>query len=171
MVEGRHRGELLKLINKTITQPRLGAEVGVKVGKNALGLLLAYPQLYLHLVDLWARAEDKDSTILRTQMYGERWEIHHGKSTEMAEFVPDGLDFVFIDADHSYENCLADMIAYFPKVREGGLFSGHDYRKPNTFPGVDRAVAEFTKQTGVEFNEAPGNIWWAIKPGLEKTTT
>jgi hypothetical protein len=53
---------------------------------------------------------------------------------------------IFIDADHSYESVLADILAWRPKARK--LICGHDYKK--TWPGVQRAVQEvFGKDFGV----------------------
>lgn len=61
-------------------------------------------------------------------------------SVEAAELYQDkSLDFVFIDASHTYENVYADIKAYLPKIRSGGVIGGHDY---TTSDGVRRAVAE-----------------------------
>jgi cephalosporin hydroxylase len=48
------------------------------------------------------------------------------------------LDFVFIDADHKYEGVLADITAWLPKIRDGGIIAGHDY----DWDGVKKAVNE-----------------------------
>jgi hypothetical protein len=48
------------------------------------------------------------------------------------------LDMVFIDAAHDYDNVLADITAWLPKVKPGGIISGHDY----PYPDVRRAVDE-----------------------------
>lgn len=48
------------------------------------------------------------------------------------------FDFVFIDADHSYEGCAGDIEAYEPLVRPKGVLAGHDYH----WPGVKQAVDE-----------------------------
>lgn len=37
------------------------------------------------------------------------------------------LDFVFIDADHSYEIVKKDITEWYPKVKIGGTIAGHDY--------------------------------------------
>lgn len=44
-----------------------------------------------------------------------------------AKFAPRSIDFVFIDAAHDFDNVMADIAAWLPKVREGGIIAGHDY--------------------------------------------
>jgi len=59
------------------------------------------------------------------------------------------LDFVYIDADHSYKSVKEDINAWAPKVREGGIVAGHDYyltRAGNI--GVIAAVNEYVKEHG-----------------------
>jgi hypothetical protein len=73
------------------------------------------------------------------------------------------LDFVFIDADHSYEGCKADIEAWAPKIAPGGWLCGHDYANPN-FPlfGVKRAVDEFVAAKGLTL-EIGENLTWFVK--------
>jgi predicted O-methyltransferase YrrM len=51
------------------------------------------------------------------------------------------FDFVFIDADHSYEGVKADIEGFLPLVMPGGIIAGDDYSVPD-YPGVVRAVDE-----------------------------
>lgn len=45
-----------------------------------------------------------------------------------SEQIEDGsLDWLFIDADHTYEGVTSDIVAWWPKLKPGGLISGHDY--------------------------------------------
>lgn len=62
-------------------------------------------------------------------------------SVEAAATYADGcLDAVFIDASHDYESVRADILAWRPKVRAGGILAGHDYGAG--WPGVQQAVDE-----------------------------
>jgi predicted O-methyltransferase YrrM len=54
--------------------------------------------------------------------------------------LPGGADFIFIDADHSYEAVRADIAAWRRRLVPGGLIAGHDYDAH--WPGVMRAVDE-----------------------------
>lgn len=51
-------------------------------------------------------------------------------------------DFVFIDADHSYEGVRQDTLDIFPSVRSGGWIAFHDTVFPDQSYGVARWVAE-----------------------------
>jgi predicted O-methyltransferase YrrM len=60
--------------------------------------------------------------------------VHRRLSVAAAEdFADDSLDFVFIDATHTYDAVSRDLSAWWPKVKAGGLLAGHDYIH---FPGV-----------------------------------
>jgi len=57
------------------------------------------------------------------------------------------LDFVFIDGSHKYEDVVADIKAWLPKIKKGGFLAGHDY--VNTWPEVVRAVNDTLKKSNV----------------------
>lgn len=61
-------------------------------------------------------------------------------------------DLIFIDADHSYEAVKADITAWLPKVKKGGVIAGHDYPRS----AVKKAVHEVLGE--VEHDES--TIWF-----------
>jgi predicted O-methyltransferase YrrM len=142
-----------------------GAEIGIGKGLNAMHFLKMCPQVHMIEVGIWPadyRSSDDGPAYGHKQQEKNRiralsrLSVHHERvttmlmeSTEAARFIPDGsLDFVFIDADHSYEGCKADIIAWAPKVRRGGFVTGHDYYE--RYPGVIRAVDEFFPERELE---------------------
>jgi len=158
-----------------VQDPR-GAEIGVFTGALSRRLL-AREDITLHMVDSWTTAEmDSDyaqsgdfhaklsqreqdqhfgEALQSVRPFGARAQILRMASCEAAARIPDhSLDFVFIDADHSYEGCKADIQAWLPKLKPSGFISGHDYDNTD-FPcfGVKQAVDEIfgTPETGANF--------------------
>lgn len=69
------------------------------------------------------------------------------------QFEDESIDFIFIDASHDYENVLADITAWYPKLKPGGLIAGDDYAP--CWGGVIQAVNEyFTDKTVFFLNGA-----------------
>merc|ERR1740121_1526915 len=65
---------------------------------------------------------------LRDALLSGRAQIVDMDSTMAASTVADGeLDFVYLDARHDLAGVVADIRAWWPKVRPGGVFAGHDY--------------------------------------------
>jgi len=69
------------------------------------------------------------------------------------EFENESVDFIFIDADHKYESVVKDIQAWLPKLKVGGVMSGHDYTQPTA--GVKKAVEELLP----DFKLGTDEIW------------
>jgi hypothetical protein len=84
------------------------------------------------------------------------------RSLEAAASFPERhFDFVFIDADHSYEGCRNDIAAWKGKVRPGGWLCGHDYTtKAGRDVGVVRAVDEFCMAHGLTLETDANSTWF-----------
>lgn len=67
-------------------------------------------------------------------------------------FMGDYFDFIYLDADHSYDFVKRNLEEWYPKVKKGGLFAGHDYINgtmgDGTVFGVKKAVDEFVEDIG-----------------------
>lgn len=88
-------------------------------------------------------------------------------TTNAAKLFPDEyFDLIYIDADHTYEGCKADIEAWYPKVKKGGFIIGDDYsnmRAPHTGVkfGVIKAVNEFFNNNTIY--QLPMRGWAVIK--------
>jgi hypothetical protein len=166
------RGWLMSLIEGH--DLRVGAEVGVWKGETTFFLLDHAPNLTLHAVDLWERQPGHEcydvpsvtrgghtekiafdelyyNFLKKASLpeYNDRLFVHKDWSHKAAVTIPDGsLDFVFLDADHSYEAVKRDIEVWKPKVMPGGFLMGHDTH----MDGVRRAVMECLTDYEVSFD-------------------
>lgn len=153
-VEKISKSEIIKDVKTRHDLPSLlypnsiGVEVGVCRGVFSIILLKSQKFKRLYSVDNWgnlASSAHKRNYLVSVIDLAE----HRNMSTilkmpsiEAATYFQDHtLDFVYIDAAHDYKNVCQDIEAWWPKVRPGSLFSGHDYF--DRCPGVIRAVNEF----------------------------
>lgn len=94
--------------------------------------------------------------------------LYRLKGVDAAEvFQDETFDFVYLDGDHKYEPVAADIAAWWPKVRQGGILAGHDYIERSHIEefGVIPAVTEFCERYNLTVqttNEAFAT-WWVTK--------
>jgi glycosyltransferase involved in cell wall biosynthesis len=162
-----------------------GAEIGVYSGTLSGFIYSRWLGKKLHLVDRWKETPGYDDLANQPQeeqdklyeLVKEMFEdcedvnIIRDESLNAVKQFEDGqLDWVYIDADHSYDAVKADIEAWFPKVRIGGLVSGDDYfdgtLEIGEF-GVKSVVDEFVAKHGYELKfEATKNklpSWYFVK--------
>lgn len=134
-----------------------GAEIGVFRGHFSSYILETVPDVKLHCIDPWATYENSQlteehqrrneaRTLKRLDPYikSGKCVIHKEYSEKASEKFKDGsLDFILIDADHSFDGCALDLIKWVPKVRKGGMVAVHDYCAMNR-NGVVKAVDAYT---------------------------
>jgi hypothetical protein len=56
---------------------------------------------------------------------------------------------IYIDGDHDYIGIKNDLINYYPKLKTGGIFAGHDYTEDC---GVPLAVNEFLDEKNLKLS-------------------
>jgi hypothetical protein len=158
--------------------PRIGVEVGVAFAGNAENLLSKLPQLdKLYLVDPYQYRRGYDDPMNVPQpvfdrMYRyvlDKLDRYQGRaclirdtSANVAAAWTQPVDFVFIDAEHTYEGVLQDINAWMPHVRSGGLITGHDYKHVN-FPGLTKAVHKVFDRLGWPVTDAGEYVWTVRK--------
>jgi len=167
----------------------VGAEVGVFRGVFAAKLLAALPGIKTYYaIDPWEMYDDHYKTLQRNscertvnqnnayKQFLNRVKPWQNKIVVLRKMsmdalidVPDeSLDWVFVDANHSYEYSKADILGWSPKVKPGGLISGHDIIDKGKAKGVvrkipfgvDRAVKEIFPHFQMDAN---ANVWWVFR--------
>ena len=146
----------------------VGVEVGVASGVHALEMLQNLDLKRLYLVDVWgeyveegipgntADHEERARELLKDY---KQVVFLKGLSVEMAKQIKEKVDFVYIDANHQYEFVKADILAWLPKVKKGGMICGHDFGRD----GVYKAVLEiFPYGNFPNRDKDSSDDWWAI---------
>jgi predicted O-methyltransferase YrrM len=67
------------------------------------------------------------------------------------------LDFVYIDALHTYDECRTQIHTWSKKLKKGGVIAGHDFSEQ--FPGIVKAVIE---ELGIPTKIYPDSSWYFI---------
>ena len=137
-------------------------ELGVRSGNSTSAFLAALEANGGHLwsVDInppQVPAEWHDS---------ELWTFHHGNDLDMQAVLPETCDVLFIDTSHTMEHTLAELRAFVPRVRPGGIVLCHDTQwlypnisLPRKGGPVTEALDVFCAETGHHWenrDSAPG---------------
>lgn len=171
----------------TVTKPALsqlkgrsnliGAEIGVASGIHAACFLLELDIDIVYLIDpyiaykceyesvsLERTREMENNADIKLAKYKHKIRWIKKKSVDAVKFIADNsLDFVYIDGNHTYKSVAKDILSYYPKIKKGGLLSGHDY----DYGSIKRAVNEFINNQNLKLYT--GRIrprkydWWAWK--------
>jgi len=163
-------------ILKRLPENAIMAEIGVWKGSNAYNILTENETVKIILIDRWkpytpSEIEQegftqvpqsslakfnlvKRQTYTRMEKFTDRVTIVETYSEMAAKyFSPQHFDLVFIDALHSFEGCLADIKAWYRKVKIDGYIGGHDI----TRDGVRTAVE---KMFGNNYDLGTDKTWW-----------
>ena len=154
-------------------QPLIGVEIGVAGGDNSKSMLKNLNMKMLYLVDPYISYEDGVTTHSEHFIAGLKCvndtlailpnvTFIRKKSENATKEIPNNLDFVYIDGNHSYESVKKDITFYYPKVKVGGFIGGHDFE--SRFVGLCSAVMEFAEENNLILTGGAGrNDWWIKK--------
>lgn len=136
----------------------IGLELGILRAESFCTLLQNCPNIKkLYGVDSWKPYHDillKPYSVSEKQQemikfiayhnikfsgYQDKAVILEKDSNQALEDIPDAyLDFIFLDAYMNYDQVMNDLEGWYPKVKTGGLFAGHDYNSVAVQKGVDQ---------------------------------
>lgn len=138
-----NREEILKKIKQV--NNGICVEIGVFKGEYSKKILEQNPKK-LYMIDIWEPVEknyddltnnknhpDAYSEALKiAKLYSNKTITIKKDSIEAAlNFKDESIDFLYIDANHAYDFIKKDIEIWYPKVKKGGIFGGHDYLKIN----------------------------------------
>jgi len=161
-------GEDVPSMLKNVKNP-IGIEIGTDQGTTTEYLLRTIPDLTLYGVDDYTENRTENVQNLTFEIYtkkvlpySDRFK-HYRKTSDDAvnEFEDESVDFVFVDGDHRYAQVLKDCQNYYAKLKNGGLFCGHDW----SLPEVNRAVVEFALSIGKadSIKTMKQDVWYWVK--------
>jgi hypothetical protein len=162
------------------------AEIGVQCGDFSRSILRKAKPRRLHLIDCWEvyredleyphdgfagsqndhqRNHDRVLARFAAEIATGRVMLHRGYSVPVLRTFPDAyFDWIYIDANHTYDAVSSELAAAMPKIKPGGVIAGHDYIDSpywrNRNFGVVEAVNEFCVEQGWEIiGQTPGPGW------------
>jgi hypothetical protein len=107
----------------------VGVEIGVAWGENAKSILETLPMKKLYLIDPYTPYLQDGKLIMnykdcfpiakeKPSKFKDKVQFILKKSSEAVNNLPDNLDFVYIDGNHTYEFVKKDIDLYYPKIRK-----------------------------------------------------
>lgn len=174
-----YRSDLAKVIGEVGF--KVGAEIGVRRGNYSQTLCDSIPDLKIYCVDPYIpypggrmtqeRQDRVYAYALRRLKNYDAIFIRKPSTEAVKDFEDNSLDFVYIDARHDFDNCMTDIILWAPKVRSGGMVSGHDYfyhYSINVIPAVNaytfaHNISEWYITDGDENDPGVPSSWFWVK--------
>ena len=141
----RYRDQLGMYMNQeTSVEYKIGAELGVQRGIFSRRMMEVWPKSTEYwLVDLWSQQANYtdaanmdnetqetiyETALRKTKQWEHKIKICRGYTSTCAPKFQDGyFDFIYVDARHDFKGVLVDMDEWWPKLKVGGIFAGHDY--------------------------------------------
>jgi hypothetical protein len=188
-VEQVYRREEIPLLLNSLGLLGAGIELGVRKGDFSEWLLDTWSGEKLFSIDPWQTdapeqyvdisnvTQDQhdafhEETRRRLARFGDRSVVWRTTGEDAApSFPPECLDFVYVDARHDEASVFEDLECWWPRLRRGGVMSGHDYLDgvlPEGNFGVQSAVDAFFGPLGVEVratvDDMPWPSWIVMKP-------
>ena len=181
----KHHAVLVRLLQElqadSPLEPLTAVEVGVYMGGASAVMLRLLPDLELTMIDPWeAGYEDAGSISSMDQEQFDHCYAAAANATDFAEarrrllpmhsaraarlIADNSRSMVLLDGEHTKKAQSEDLRLWWPKVKPGGFFVGHDYGH-RRFPGVREAVDEWAKDVAqiITVEKDGSTVWWTRK--------
>jgi len=184
MNTNKNREELIPAVLNSINA-KTGVEVGVFRGEFSKILLESWPGT-LYMIDPWRPLGDEyldssnhknfydeyTSTVENIRGLEDRGFMLRGLGEELVNmFADESLDFVYIDANHAYDYVKRDMEVWYPKLKKGGLFAGHDYLSIDWANSTEYKLCDNSKDRIINPNWGDGEYFagiFGVNPAVDE---
>lgn len=119
--------ETLHQLAKMLPPNPIIVNIGACFGTSAMALLEDRPDAFVFSVDVWVCPKER-AHLNQSDCDHKRVVRVLGDSAEIGIHWPYFVDMVFVDGGHEYEQVLADIAAWLPKIQPGGIIAFHDYK-------------------------------------------
>jgi hypothetical protein len=160
-----HRNDFYKLFDSNI---KIGAELGVAGGGFSDILVNTHNFENFFCIDKWNdHHNEKERQKVITRFAGKtNVNIVQKTFSEAAlDFEDEFFDFLYIDGyAHTGQNSGLTLLEWYPKLRIGGIFAGHDYHEK--WMPTKKIVDLFSKCLGKSLSLTEGDVfpsWYFLK--------
>lgn len=143
-------------------------EIGRFRGGSTLALALANGESPIVSIDIAPVDDERLRIVLDEHEVGRNVHLLIGDSRngQFAEAGTDSYDLLFVDGDHSYEGCLADLERWWPGLAVGGSVLLHDCYQGNEVQQAADAFFGRNKAGFVRSTWIPGAHWLTSEGSL-----
>lgn len=159
-------------VKEKLKGPLVVAEIGVQRAFNAVAMLEGLDIERLYLIDPYKAYIDSSFEFKQETQNA----IYAIMFKNIQKFIPkvvliskdsvfaaslfqkEFFDFVYIDGWHQYPAVKKDIEVWWSRVKAGGVLGGHDIGHVE-FPGVARAVEQFSKKIGKPYQAVNDSDW------------
>ena len=130
------------------------------------------PSEDVHMNDEYVKQNKLYDLFIENMKPVEKYYTAIRKSSKQASklYQDKSLDFVFIDAEHTYDAVKKDIEYWYFKIKNGGILAGHDYNYPEVSSAVhdffnflnftSKNITQIGSSISYKVNEFKGNSWY-----------
>lgn len=161
----------IQILSSIIKDDYIGCELGVAEGDFSEQILVHSTIKHLYSIDMWAGDRGHDDiqykkAISKLFNYKHKNTILKYKFNEAIKlFANNFFDFIYIDGyAHTGQDNGKTLFDWWPKLKNNGIFSGHDYDKswPKNIEAINKFVVHHNQKINI-IEDKPYNSWYIIK--------
>lgn len=175
----------LEKIAKLVPQNGIIVEVGSMFGKSAIVWAIHSTAFQVYCIDTFIESYNVSHEISNDQCIANNYplsnveynilDIFTSNTKEFTNIIPirgysphniklpvSEIDLFFLDASHVNPNDWENIEYFLPKIRAGGIISGHDYL-PDQFPDVAKNVHRLEQMLSRKVTLYEESSVWSIK--------